>query len=380
MGSCFLVFRISHFQLYCILLLLVGPVAFLETPNILIIHLGCNAWLAAIGTIVPGILLAAMFQYIIKKSSQPFPLLLEEHLGKILGKLLGFLYIPAFLLASSFTLRLFVDFIVTNVLPQTPISVFIGVLLLVGLVAIKSGLENLARCCELVVILGLPFAFLIFLIAIIENWNPGNLLPFARMDLTSFSLGLSSCSYVLGKMLPVLSLAFFCPRQEKIRQVMLLAIFSYVALMLATTLATLMTLDTTMSNIATFPTFSTIRLLHIADFIRNIDIVFIGIWILGVFGSVSIPWFMACYTTQQLFALKDYRFLAAPSSLIIGVFSILMSKNIMELLAVSMHIIPLLYSFVFILLPFLLFLLTLFKPYPESETLSEPEAKAESSA
>ena len=76
-------FRISHFQLYCILLLLVGPVAFLETPNILIIHLGCNAWLAAIGAIVPGILLAAMFQYIIKKSSQPFPLLLEEHLGKI---------------------------------------------------------------------------------------------------------------------------------------------------------------------------------------------------------------------------------------------------------------------------------------------------------
>ncbi|HBK53190.1 MAG TPA: hypothetical protein DDZ44_04550, partial [Syntrophomonas wolfei] len=71
---------------------------------------------------------------------------------------------------------------------------------------------------------------------------------------------------------------------------------------------------------------------------------------------------------------------AAPSSLIIGVFSILMGKNILELLAVSMHIIPLLYSFVFILLPFLLFLLTLFKPYPESATLAEPGSKAESSA
>ncbi|MDD2511613.1 MAG: GerAB/ArcD/ProY family transporter, partial [Syntrophomonas sp.] len=275
---------------------------------------------------------------------------------------------------------LFVDFIVTNVLPQTPISVFIGVLLLVGFMAIKSGLENLARCCELVVLLGLPFAFLIFLAALIENWRPENLLPFAYMDLKSFSLGLFSSSYILGKMLPVLSLAFFGPRREKTGTVMLLVIFSYVALMSTTTLATLMTLDTTMSNIATFPTFSTVRLLHVADFIQNIDIIFIGIWIMGIFATATIPWFMACYTTQQLFALKDYRFLAAPSSLIIGVFSILMSKNILELLAVSMYIIPLLYSIIFILLPFLLFLLTLLKPYPESETLAEPILKAESSA
>lgn len=359
-------------------MLLIGPVAFLVVPDMLITQLGSDAWLAAIAAIIPGILLIAMFQHIINKSREPFPRLLEEHLGKPLGKIITLLYILSFLFVSSYTVRLFVDFIVIDVLPQTPISIFIGVLLLLGIIAIKSGLENLARSCEVVVLVGMPFALLIFLVAIFESWNPGNLLPFAHMDLKSFGQGLVSSTYSLGKMLPVLSLAFFCPPGSA-RRIMPLAVLSYVLLMSVTTVATLMALGEDMAKITTFPPFTTIRLLHIADFVHNIDIIFIGGWILGIFGAASIPWFMACYCTQQLLRLKDYRFLAAPSSLIIAAFSLIMSKNILEILSVSMHIIPVLYSIIFIALPFLLFLITLFKPYPEAPTVTD-KFNAESSA
>ncbi len=65
-----------------------------------------------------------------------------------------------------------------------------------------------------------------------------------------------------------------------------------------------------------------IRLARIGDFIQNLDIVFIAVWIMGIFGAVTIPWFMACFTTQKVFNLQDYRFLAAPSAVIIGILSI----------------------------------------------------------
>ncbi len=89
-----------------------------------------------------------MYEVIIKKSREPFPIMLEEHLGKIAGRLLGSVYIFIFLLTCAFNLRVFLEFMKMMVLPMTPISIFIGVILLVGFMAIKNGLSGVARYSE----------------------------------------------------------------------------------------------------------------------------------------------------------------------------------------------------------------------------------------
>lgn len=360
--------KITNFQMYCIFLVFMGPAAVLEQPHVVIHILANNSWLALIASLFPSLLLIAMYSYIIKKSSQPFPLLLGEHLGAIPGKALGFFYIFVFMLVAAYTLRLFIEFMKMNVLPATPISVFMAVLLLVGFVTIKLGLETLARASELVSFVGLPMAFLVIIIAIISNFHPERLRPVFHMDYQTFTLGLLACTTLASKFAAVLMLGFFLPDKNRSYTVMKYLLYTYILLITLTTTGIIITRGVPSSFNLTFPTFSMIRLARIGTFIQNIDIFFIGVLIIGVFAAVAFPWLLACYTTQKILALDDYRFLAAPSSLILGILAILIGSNNLQVVIWSRTIMPAVYAVSFILIPLLLFIAVLFKP------VSDPNA------
>jgi spore germination protein KB len=364
--------RISAFQMYCLLLVMTMPLAFLIIPGVLTSYLENNAWLALIATIIPGTLIIYIYYSITIKSRKPFPLLLEEHLGKIPGKTLGFIYIFFFMLASSFALRIFVEFIESNVLPRTPISVFIGVMLITAFVGIKSGLTNIARMTELITYVGIPFTLLMMFLTLTHNPDLGNLKPFAYMSYKGFGNALIFATVPLLNMIPILTLFHYF--QQSTFKPMLQVMLSYIMLMSLITITTVVVLGGQNATLFTFPAFVAIRLVSIGDFIQNIDIIFIGVWIMAIFGVLSIWWFMACYTIQQVFNLHNYRFLAAPTALIIGITSILLSPNILELkLLINKILIPVYYFFL-LFIPFIVFVTTLFKApvkhqpeYPENE-------------
>lgn len=357
--------RISNFQLYCMLLILVAPVAVLEQPHRLIHIAHNNGWWLFITAILPGMLLVFMYSYIIKKSSQPFPVLLEQHLGKFLGKTLGCFYIFAFFLTCAFNLRVFIEFMKMIVLPATPISIFIGVILFLGFVAIKIGLSSIARISEIIMPLGLSFTFIITIISVSNHPTFERILPIAWGGFKTFGIGTFIATSILGKMMPVLSFAYFLPDIKKAPAIMMKVLATYVALLTFVTICLITTLGIFPSMSYVFPTFNMIRLAHIGEFVQNLDIVFISVWILGVFGAVTINWFIGCFTIQKVFNLQDYRFLAAPSMFIIGFLSIIMGRNNLEIITWSLSIIPIIFVLFFIVIPFLIFIICCFKPVPE---------------
>lgn len=372
--------KLTDYQLYCILLILVTPVAYLELPKTLVHILFANSWLAVIAAAIPGLLLIQMYYYIVARSELPFPLMLEEHLGKVAGKLLGLLYIPLFILACSYTLRLFIEFMKMNVLPATPISVLIGVLLLVCWVAIKVGLDATARVFEIVIIIGLTFGLIIVLLALANNFHPERILPIGYLNYRSLGQGTLLVASVVGKLMPVLALAFFIDDKKRSLGIMRWVVFVFIPVITLNTMAIIITRGIMPSLSQAFPFFSMVRLARIGAFIQNLDILFIGIWILGIFGAVTIHWFMACYTTQQVFGLSNYRFVAAPTAMTIGILSIVISRNNLELVIWSQRIIPYVYSFFFILIPLLVFLVTLFKPTPANKSADSGDLANSSSA
>jgi spore germination protein KB len=362
--------KISNFQLYCMLLISVVPLAFLITPRFLTISLTNNAWLAIIASIIPGYLLIYIYGYILSKSQQPFPLLLEEHLGLIAGKIIGVSYILFFLLLGSFTLRIFVEFVETNVLPGTPISVFIGILLVSGLAGIKTGLINLARLCEIIVFIGVPFTILMLAISVANNPDFYNLQPLGNLNYTGLTRALLFATIPLLQMLPVLALAPFTAHPERVTRTMLKVMFTYVLIIGLTVVTTIVSLGADNANYFIFPTFIAIRFINIGEFIQNIDIVFIGVWVLGIFGVLTLWWFMICFTIQNVFGLHDYRFLAAPTTLIIGSLSLLISPNILQLQILMTRVLPWIYVFFLLFIPLIIFLITLFtKPVKQQSEL-----------
>lgn len=233
--------KINAFQLYCMLLVMVMPLAFLIVPKLLTSYLGNNAWLAAVAAIVPGTLIIYIYSSIIKKSRQPFPLLLEEHLGRIAGKILGFIYIFFFLLTSSFALRIFVEFIESNVLPGTPISVFIGVMLITAFAGIKSGLTNIARMTELITYIGIPFTLLMLALTLIYNPDFSNLRPFAYMSYKGFTGALVFATLPLLNMIPALTW-FRYSQQANMFKSMFQVMLSYILLISLMTISTIVVL------------------------------------------------------------------------------------------------------------------------------------------
>ena len=357
--------KISDWQLYCILILLTMPVALLEQPHRLIHIAYNNAWLTFVPVFLTGALLIKMYEVIIKKSREPFPVLLDEHLGKIAGRVLGSIYIFIFLLTCAFNLRIFLEFMKMMVLPLTPVSIFIGAILLLGFAAIKAGLTAIARISEILTPLGLALTTLLILLILLSlsgNIHPEGILPIGYIDYKSYGKGVFTATLILGKMMPVLSLAYFLGDKRRATRAMYKTMLTYVPFQAFVALALIITIGTFPARNYVFPTFNMIRLAQIGDFLQNLDIVIVAIMIEGIFGAVLISWWMACFTTEKIFHLQEHRFIAAPTSLIIGVLALIMSKNNLEIVIWSLYIIPLIFTVFFILIPLLVCIICMFKP------------------
>lgn len=355
---------INNLQIYCMLMLVTAPLAYLITPPVITHLVGSSGWLAVLTALIPGALLIYIYTYILKKSVHPFPVMLEDCLGKIVGKILGFVYILLFLLATALTLRIFTSFISSSITPDTPLSVYIGAMLLAGYYALRTGLENIARVSEVLILLGLPISFIIVLIVLVQQHDASNLLPLVYTNFMNFGIATYEGFIVLGNMITVLTLAYFSTDRDQTPRTLFNVMYTYIALITLSAVAIVMHLGANYANLIAFPTFKLIRSITIADFIQNVDAAFIALWIIGIFGAIMVIWFMTCYVTQQVFALKDYRFLAAPTSVIIGILALMMGNNIEEEGILLATIFPAIYGIFYVIIPVVLFFILLFKPLP----------------
>ncbi len=139
------------------------------------------------------------------------------------------------------------------VLPATPISVFIGVMLFLGFVAIKLGLTSIARSSEIIVWIGLPFTVTIVLISLLNNFHLDRIRPIGYMNYKSFGKGIFIATFILGKMMPVLSLAFFIPDKKDATAIMNRVLFTYVPLLALITFAVIVTLGIYPAVVLFFP-------------------------------------------------------------------------------------------------------------------------------
>jgi spore germination protein (amino acid permease) len=360
--------RITNLQIYCLLMLTTAPLAFLAASMLVLHTTGTSAWLAVLASIIPGALLIYIYMYILKKSSRPFPVFLEDCLGTVVGKALGFFYILVFFWGIAFTLQYFVALIGSSIVPDTPLSVYIGAMLLAGYYALKTGLENIARVSQIIVIYGFPFAFLVVLISLGQNFDLNSLMPLGNTNFKDFSHGVFNSFIFLGDLIGILVLAFFSTRREKVPRTLSYVLYSNIVLILLTTMASIMEFGPEYTDLIAFPALKLVRYVTISDFIKNIDAAFIALWIIGIFGAITVKWFLACYTIQQVFNLKDYRFLAAPTSVAIGIISLVMGKNIIVLQLIIHDILPIVYTIFYILVPLIVAGVLLFKPSPAADT------------
>lgn len=288
--------------------------------------------------------------------------MLEEHLGRIAGSILGVAYVLIFLIIAMIYLRLFVEFVENMVLIGTPISFLIFAILIPGWYMLRSGMNVFARVAEVAMVFVFPLALVLLILAGGQNSDWHNLMPVGYMSWKALGTSVYLGTWHIGQMVIILTLAYFTSNRSKILTILIRFVVVLILFLTFTIMMSTVNLGASISAIETFPLFTIARTVTLGGFIQNIEIIYVSVFMVGIFISYATFWIMACYCCQQIFRLKSYHPLGAPIGVIIGFGAVEISPNIFNIFLIFNSSAPLLLGLFLVGIPVLLYIVLLFKP------------------
>lgn len=324
--------KISSVQLMFALVTLVTATAWLFVPAITTEAAAQDGW---ISVLVPATLFGGAVVVVCAALGLRFPerTVIEystDILGRYPGKFIGLGYVFFFLHINAVIIREFGDFIVTSFMPETPLLVFNGVIVLLAAYAVRSGLEVIARANQFVFPLAVLSLFII-LGLVVGDMRPENLRPVLERGMGPVLKGSLAPSSWRGE---VVVLLMFLPYLNKPREVLMAGLQAVVfigVLLAMATAAMVAVFGPEISANFTFPTLELARYVSVARFIERVEAIVMILWVAGVFIKVSLFYHTGTLATAQWLGLKDYRPLVLPLGVVQLVWSITLFENSREL-------------------------------------------------
>ncbi|NWQ41339.1 endospore germination permease [Bacillus sp. EB106-08-02-XG196] len=324
-----------------------------------------DSWIAILlGGLIGIVIISLVHFFVLRFPDKNIYQVFEFCIGRKITIVCTLMYIIYFLYISSRVIRDFGELMATAILPNTPIEMMsLTFCLLMGYI-MYLGIEVLARTSEIFnpYLLGFFLLLAIFLFA-------------------SGSVQLTQIQPILGEgMKPVIKTAFtqlvFFPFGEIIAFSVIYASLTNkkyslrvsiagvgLASLILSVSALLMIVSLGVDSVArsNFPLLSTARLVSIGNFIERIDALVVFMIMLGVFIKGSMFFYAGLKGLEFIFNLP-YRYFALPVSMIISLFSILVSVDFADHIQEGIKMVPYYLHFPFqVILPFLLFLLVMWK-------------------
>nr|WP_275433467.1 endospore germination permease [Priestia flexa] len=309
--------KISEKQFIVLLSLYIIGSAILVIPSIIVSIAKQDAWITSILTLI--IALGIMPLYIALGRRYPtmlFTEFTEEILGKWIGKLFSIIFLTFPLVAGSLTLYNIGDFIITQVMPETPIVPIYVFVLSVSLFGVRLGLEVLARSGEIL----FPWVIALFSLLVLfltKQINFDHFQPFFTMGLRPIFI--STVHFLTFPFLDTVVFLMIFPyvkwTSKKRTPVYIGTLIGGVFLILIIFLCVLVLgVDQTSTRLS--PTYLLAKEINVTNFITRIEVIVAIIWFISIFFKLSILLFVLNLGVAQLFNLTTYRFLTLPLGLL----------------------------------------------------------------
>lgn len=320
-------------------------------------------WLACLVSIPITILLAIPFMVLAAK--YPKQTIIEYSrtiAGRFAGKVLGLLYIWFFLHQEATVLRQFGELMLTVLMPETPLVVFLIGLAIITAYAVSNGVEVISRFNEMIFPLILVSVFLIFIL-VTKDMNLHKLTPVLGDGIMPVLAGGFSVATKFIELTWLVMIYPFVKDSEKVNRAIRLGIL--VCGILFVPLIVMITATygyPTLRSLA-FPALAVARIISIANFLERMESVVLVVWILGVLIKVALFYYAFTLGSAQWLNLTDYKPLVLPAGVILVAMSVLLFANLQELEEFSKPATAIPYSLVFILvIPVILLLIDFVKP------------------
>jgi spore germination protein len=304
------------------LTMLVGNFIFAGTlisvPQVLVQKAEQNTWMVPF-IVLPVFVLLLLLA--IGKKNQLQRIVGETKFEKIFGFLFGVYLAVAFIR----DIRAFTDFVVTSLLPSTPIEVLMALSVLTIVYMSYAGIEVIAR---VTVIQFVVFAAIILFmpLLLLNEISLENVQPIFGMGSVK---SLVQSSFLLfgwfGEVIVILLLLFHVNKKEGIRKSGVNGMIASTVLLVILIFMSLTVLGADIVKVSTFPNYQLIQQINITDFLDRLDLVIVTVWAPTLICKMA----LSLYCINISFGIakgKDANFIL-PMGLFLGVFSIVLFKS-----------------------------------------------------
>lgn len=329
-----------------------------------------DSWIVAI----LGVIVCLPLLYLYYKLMTMFPdmnliQMLEHIFGKILGKILGALYLWFFLTLASLNLMDMVDFSKLTIMEKTPPAFIAFMCLLVSVIAIKNGIKLVTRFSMAFVVI----TFLILGLSVMLVLNQiklENFLPMFDLPLKKYIQG----THIITTM-PFAEVVVFMMLNGNVRMNAKEAkkyIFKGFAIgaiaVLMVILRDIAVLGNTL-DMFTLPHLVFLRLVNLGAAISRMEILFAVIYIILLFFKITLLYYIVVMTVCYLFKMKSFRHMI----LIIGAAMIAYGMTLypysIKHLSSAQQSVPFIWTFFEIFLPFAAFVAAKIRRLPKKKEI-----------
>jgi len=309
--------RISSWQFFHLILSLVLGLMLVRVPPSLTQLAGPDAWISMLFALgvdlaVAGALYALGRRFPGQTLFQYAPAIL----GRVPGKVAAIAYIWLFMHAAAISIYIFAAGY-KLVLPETPLLVFVLLVVVVSTVGAYYGLETMARASEIVSPISIVISVLI-LILTLKDMDFGNLRPVLGNGIKGPVAGALVAASWYGI---CVIMGLFMAYHDKPQQALLAkAAGVSVGMMLVTllTLGSIAALGPLQSAHQRVPTWSLSRIILIAGFFERLQMLFVSLLMTTGFVTLGVLHHASSLGVAQLFGLKEYRPLVLPMGLVLA--------------------------------------------------------------
>jgi spore germination protein KB len=345
--------NISYRQLAILVSIFTIGSSIIIAPNMLAAHSEQDAWIASLAGWGVGLLLVWCFAMMSRLfDDKTLVEAIDLSFGKYVGFLVSFLFISFVIVLASVTLSNLGSFVVSRLLPGTPLVAVEYIYLITIVIAVRLGPETIARTVESTIFV-FDILFLFFILATLQQVDVTNILPLfehsPREILTSTA---GYITFPFAELLVFLMLTPMISDHKKVKRGLLIGTFLGGLVLFIVILLSIFSIGGDNLSRFTYPAFHMAKRIDIAGTFQRMEVIMAGIWTFSIFTKLSVCVYVITFSIKQLFRLRDYRCLVTPICILLPPLSQFFVSNFAES-ATTIQISMMYFTYGILLIPFL---------------------------
>ncbi|MGM0875151.1 MAG: GerAB/ArcD/ProY family transporter [Bacillota bacterium] len=324
--------KITSGQFLLLVTLFTIGTSILNVPSGLAAEAKQDGWIAAIIAIGMGFLIVWTFTRLGDTCPQMTIIEINEYaFGKWIGGLISILLVFFSLFNVPPLLFYMGNFMITNMMPETPIEAFNIIFILVVIMGLRLGIETIARTGE-ILFPWVVFLFVILVLLLCPQIKMDNIQPVLETGVKS--LFRAALSLIATSHSPFIVLFMIYPssvntpkKAKKAKKAFFIGTFIGGLVMIIITFLSIAILGSEQTARHQYPSFTLAKKVSIGDFIQRIEALIAAIWFITIYFKMTLYFYCGVVGFAQLLKIKDYRPLLMPLGMIVTVFSLVVYPN-----------------------------------------------------